>query len=288
MAELNVGAHVSLHGNPASAVEETRNQGFRSMQIFASSPGAWRPPIVDPPVFAAFVEARRGLGVDPLFIHAIYLINLASADESLYHRSISSLIRTLEAGRMMEARGVITHIGSHAGNGFETVADRIAGGLTEILNRAPGGIDLILENSAGAGGLVGASLDELATLIKLTGRPDRLKIALDTAHLTGAGWDFRAEGGADRLVDEIEAKVGLDRLAVIHANDSAQPVGSRKDRHANIGEGHVGEEGFRNLVAQPALRAVPWILETPGLEERERDQHRLQEMAAGRELIHGA
>lgn len=280
---LIVGAHISLGTNPRAAVEKAAADGLRSMQIFASSPGAWKPPVKDPTLLLDFARARAEHGIGPLFIHSIYLINLASADPELVHKSKSSLVATLKAGAEMGATGVVTHIGSHAGRGFEAVKELVAAGLREILMRVPEPIDLILENSAGAGGIIGSRLEELGELIRLAHRSPRLKIGLDTAHLIGSGWDFGREETAEELIETVQREVGVERLAVIHANDSAQPVGSRKDRHANIGEGYVGAAGFARLLAQPPLRRVPWILETPNPERRVDDVIALRR-AAGEEI----
>jgi deoxyribonuclease-4 len=140
--------------------------------------------------------------------------------------------------------------------------------LREILETIPPGIELLLENSAGAGAIIGSTLDEIGRLIVAAGEHPQLRVALDTAHLTGSGWDFTQPDTPRRLVAEASDAFGLDRLRVIHANDSAVPVGSHRDRHANIGEGHIGDAGFRNLLSQPELTAVPWIMETPDLGER--------------------
>jgi deoxyribonuclease-4 len=279
MPVLNVGGHLSLDGNPRRTVAWAADNGFHSMQIFASSPGAWKPPILGNRDLDDFIRARREYGVNPLFIHAIYLINLASADAALARRSRASLLATLRAGEAMGAVGVITHIGSHGGRGFDAVAGDVAAALREIRAEAPPDIDLVLENSAGAGALIGAELSELGELLERAGRHPHLKVALDTAHLCGAGWDFQETGSAARLVSEIDRLIGLDRLTVIHTNDSAAPPGSRRDRHTNIGEGHIGREGFRALLAEEALRRVPWILETPDLEHRIDDRTTLEALA---------
>jgi deoxyribonuclease-4 len=268
MARLNLGGHLSLGRNPAETVRHAAADGFGSMQIFASSPGAWKPPILDRPYAAAFRDARDAHGVTPLYIHAIYLINLGSDNPELVRRSIGSLKRTLAAGSSMGAAGVITHIGSHGKRGFETVSGQVGESLQDVLSEIPPDIELLLENSAGAGAIIGSTLDEIGTLISLAGRHPQLNVALDTAHLTGSGWDFTDPSVPARLVAEADIAFGLDRLRVIHANDSAVPVGSHRDRHANIGEGHIGEAGFRNLLAQPELTAVPWIMETPDLGDR--------------------
>jgi deoxyribonuclease-4 len=238
-------------------------------QIFASSPGAWKAPVLGELKVA---EVTRGLarnGIEPLVIHAIYLINLASEDALLVERSICSLIAALEAGAVLGARAVIMHIGSHAGRGFDAVAESVAVALKRIVEQAEGEVQLLLENSAGSGGIIGSRLEELAELVSRAGNHPRLGIALDTAHLCAAGWDFaRDDEAAGRLVEEVDRLIGLDRLRVLHANDSKLPPGSRRDRHAVVGDGHIGLDGFRTLLAQPTLRAVPWILETPDLDAR--------------------
>jgi deoxyribonuclease-4 len=262
-------------------VEWAAENGFGCMQIFASSPGAWKPPVVDLECAHDFALARQQCGVTPLVIHAIYLINMASADPVLVKRSRSSLKSTLQAGAALGAASVVTHIGSHGGRGFAEVREQVAEGLREVLEASPAAVELLLENSAGPGGIIGARLDELGSLIEGCGRPERLKVAIDTAHLCAAGWDFTDERTAPRLVAELEEEIGLDRLALVHANDSAQPVGRRKDRHANIGDGYIGLDGFRHLLAQPALRRVPWILETPNLEQRVEDVAKLRALSVG-------
>lgn len=288
MPAINVGGHISLGRDPEAAVREAAEEGFRSMQIFASSPGAWKPPVLTVRNTEDLMRARATHEVDPLVIHAIYLINLASADPELVRRSIRSLVATLEAAEAMGAAGVVTHIGSHGGRGFESVAGQVAAGFSEIVERATGSVPLLLENSAGAGGIIGSQMEELGDLLDRAGRHPRLGIALDTAHLAGAGWDFAHAGESSCLADEVDRTVGLDRLAVVHANDSAVPVGSRRDRHANIGEGHIGLPGFRHLLEEPRLRVVPWIMETPDLGERETGKRvgsleRLLALANGRE-----
>lgn len=275
MSNPRIGVHLSLGPRPRLSLESAAAQGAACVQIFASSPGAWKPPVLRELKVAEVVRGRQALGLEPLVIHAIYLINLASADGGLVDRSIRSLGVTLEAGAALGARAVITHIGSHAGQGFEAVADRVAGALRRVLQTAPAGVDLLLENSAGAGGIIGSGLDELAGLLARTGDDPRLGIALDTAHLCGAGWDFAADAESpQRLVAEVDRQIGLERLRILHANDSKVPPGSRRDRHANVGEGAIGIDGFRRLLAQPALRAVPWLLETPDLDSRLDDAER--------------
>jgi deoxyribonuclease IV len=260
-----IGCHLSLGTKPDVSLADAAAHGVECVQVFASSPAAWKAPVEDAARDAVVVHALEVHDLYPLFIHAIYLVNLASQDRTLARRSRNSLIATLEAATRLRAAGVIAHVGSHMGRGFEAVSARAAAGMLHVLDLAPEGIDLILENSAGAGGLIGSTLEELADLLERAKRHPSVKIALDTAHLCGAGWDFRQAETAPLLVERIRATVGLDRLVAIHANDSKVPPGSRRDRHASVGDGFIGREGFRYLLAQPALRAIPWICETPDL-----------------------
>jgi deoxyribonuclease IV len=266
MPELNVGVHLSLGSRPRDSLAEIRAHGATCAQIFASSPGAWKPPALDPARIEGFVLGCAELGIEPTFIHAVYLINLASADPLIARRSRDSLAAALEAASALHVSGVVTHVGSHGGRGYAAISDQVAAVLRDILDSGPADVDLLLENSAGAGGILGSDLCELADIIARADRHPRLRVALDTAHLCAVGWDFTEGGAAARLLERIQGSVGADRLAVIHANDSKVPCGSRRDRHACVGEGYIGAAGFLQLLSLPALTAVPWILETPDLD----------------------
>jgi deoxyribonuclease-4 len=279
-----LGVHLSLGTKPRVSLEQAHAHGAECVQIFASSPGAWKPPVLRELRSQEIVATRNEYDISPLFIHAIYLINLASADQVLVRRSIGSLVATLRAGAELQAAGVVTHIGSHAGRGFDDVADQVAAGLREILAESPDEIDLLLENSAGQGGIIGSRIEELGVLLEGAGQHPRLKVCLDTAHLFAAGWDFADEATVCRLVDDTDARIGLDRLALLHANDSKLPCGSNRDRHAVIGEGYIGTAGFTTLLACPEIRRVPLILETPDLDTRRPEEERFTSLGALRSL----
>jgi deoxyribonuclease-4 len=275
MSNFCLGVHLSLGPRPRRSLDAAAAEGVRCMQMFASSPGAWRPPVLRELKVSEVAEGRRELGIDPLVIHAIYLINLASEDRGLVERSVQSLIAALEAGAVLGARAVITHVGSHGGRGFEAVAAQVAAALRRAADSAAGDVELLLENSAGTGGIIGSRIEELSALLSLAGGHQRLGIALDTAHLCAAGWDFAGDpGAARRLTAEVDYLIGMDRLRIVHANDSKLPPGSRRDRHANVGDGFIGLVGFRSLLAEPRLTGVPWILETPDLDSRLDDSQR--------------
>jgi deoxyribonuclease-4 len=279
MGALNVGGHLPLGRKPRETVRWAAENGFGCMQVFASSPGAWRPPAFEPGRVTEFLEARQEFEIDPLFIHSIYLINLASSDSALVGRSVQSLIDAMNTGALLGAAGVVTHIGSHGGRGYKEVAEDVGSALKQIIECTPDSVSLVLENSAGMANILGAQLGELGDLIRRSGSHSRLKVALDTAHLCGAGWDFQNSETTEQLQIELDQAIGADRLAVIHANDSGVPCGSRRDRHANIGTGYIGLEGFRHLAAVERFRQIPWILETPDLDRRVEDLTKLQALA---------
>jgi deoxyribonuclease-4 len=280
MPDLTVGCHLSLGRQPRLSIQEAYAHGARCFQIFASSPAAWRPPEVREDHAAELRAVCDELKAHPVVIHSIYLINLASDNETFVRNSRRSLIGTLKSAPQLGAAALITHIGSHGGRSFEAIVSSVGERLLEVLEDTPEEVDLALENSAGAGAIIGSTLEELSRLLDAASGHPRLKVVLDTAHLCACGWDFTAEGEASRLVAEIESTVGLDRLLCIHANDSKMPVGSRRDRHAPIGEGYIGEEGFRNLLGRPELATVPWILETPDLESSLEEGERFRSLPA--------
>jgi deoxyribonuclease-4 len=214
---------------------------------------------------------RLDQGIDPLFLHAVYLINLASDDERIYDASIRSLSWSLGCSDHLGAAGVVVHVGSHTGRGFEAVRSRIASALARVLENRPPERQLILENSAGGGGSIGADFEEMKAIVGDLGNPPNLGICIDTAHAFASGYDLRLDSGAEKLLGEVDAGPGLDRLRVLHLNDSRTDVGSHSDRHENIGAGQIGLQGFANLLSRPEIAGLPLVLETPNPEKRPAD-----------------
>jgi deoxyribonuclease-4 len=284
MPSPNLGAHLSLGTDPQRSLADAHAHGVQCAQIFVSSPGAWRRPVLPTGKVESLRRGREKTGIGPIFVHAVYLINLASDDARIAERSRESLELALKAAGRLGAQGVVTHLGSHGGRGYEAVAEQVARALRSIVDAAPAGVDLVLENSAGAGGILGSQLEELGDLIARAGGDYRLRIALDTAHLCAAGWDFATEHIAARLTERIGATFEPERLALIHANDSRTPCGSHVDRHACVGDGTIGVDGFRRLLEAPALTSVPWILETPDLDARLTAEQRFRSLRILREL----
>jgi deoxyribonuclease-4 len=214
-----------------------------------------------------------------LYLHAIYLLNLATHEESIRDASVASLVWNMTAAAELGARAVVFHVGSHRGQGFEASLPGIVGALETVLSRIPDRPSLLLESSAGAGDCVGGSFEQLGRIVDALGRPERIGICLDTAHAFAAGYDLRTAGAVGELVDTIERAAGFELLRLVHVNDSQSELGSRRDRHANIGTGHIGLEGFANLLAVPQLRRLPLILETPNLHRRIDEMRSLRDAA---------
>jgi deoxyribonuclease-4 len=256
------GAHVSSAGGIDTAVDRIEAIGGDAMQVFTQSPRMWRPTAHQPASLARFRERREEAGVQYVLCHALYLINLASPDDALRARSEQALATTLDVARELEA-DVVLHVGSHRGAGLETGLDRAAPCLARALERTAEATWLLLENSAGAGDTVGRSLDELASLFDRLEAHPRLGLCLDSCHLWVSGVDVTDPARVEGLVGEIDRRVGLVRLRALHVNDAAAALGSNRDRHANLGEGELGD-GLRALLGHPRLQELPAILETPG------------------------
>ena len=256
-----IGGHVSVAGGLPNAVENSLKVGGNCMQIFAGSPRSWaRTPynLEETNTFRKGVEKND---LDPVFIHALYLINLATDNEDLLEKSTLSLIGDLENGERIKSAGVIVHIGSHQGRGFDTVSQQLIEVIKSILSRTEH-TPLILENVAGQNGKIGA-LNEINFLIDKIQDP-RLRVCLDTAHLFEAGYDFTSDIGLEKLISELTEFDLLDKLSLLHLNDSATDLNSHRDIHANLGAGLIGIPGLSNLVNHPRLAHLPLILEVPG------------------------
>jgi deoxyribonuclease IV len=269
-----LGAHLPLGGGMVAAVNRAQAIGLDSLQIFSDNPTAWRRRAEPPRELGAFRARVDEIGLGPLAIHAPYLVNLAGPDDIFHERSIDVLRHELTVAPAFGARFVNVHTGSHKGSGLDVGIERIASGIATVLGDLPDGPDaaiLVLENTAGGGGGIGVDVDELgAVLAAIDARgvpPGRVAICLDTAHLWGAGHPIDTAAGVDRLIGEFGDRIGLERLAMIHLNDSKSELGSRMDRHEHLGAGAIGPEGLRRILTHPGLREVTYYLETPGMDE---------------------
>ena len=261
---MKIGAHVSAAGGADKAIDKALEIGAESIQIFASSPRTWSFRAQKPDAVAAFREKARQTGVGPAFLHGSYLVNLGGNPE-LAEKSVASLTSHMNAATGLGARGVIFHAGSHKGRGFDHILDQAVRCLSRVLGDTADETWLIIENSAGAGNHIGATFGEIGRMIEAIGS-DRLKVCLDTQHAFAAGYRITEGDGLSEALDEFDGAMGLDRLVAVHANDSKTELGSGVDRHENIGHGHIGEQGFANIMSHPAFAGVPFLLEVPGIE----------------------
>jgi deoxyribonuclease-4 len=258
-----IGAHVSPAGGLPKAIERGVARGCRAIQIFNQSPRMWRATAYRGEDVAAFREAMRASPVDAVLIHAVYLLNCASDDPDIRAKSLASLTHSLRVGAEIGCSGVVLHPGSAKTGDVASAIARAGETIREALADSEG-CPLHLENTAGAGGTLGRSIEELAQLIEAGGGDRRLGLCLDSCHLFASGYDIRTVAGMDATVAEIAAKVGLERLGSLHLNDSQTALGSNRDRHANVGEGELGEDGCAAFLSAPALDGLACVLETPG------------------------
>jgi deoxyribonuclease-4 len=259
-----LGAHVDSSGGLHLAYERAAAMGADAIQVHPTPPGFWGSPKLDENRIATFKEASAKFGSPPFYFHAVYLINLAGDDATLRQRSESTLTGYLKAADELGINGVIFHTGSHKGAGFEARLPTILDHLKRVLERAdPKQARLLIENNAGLGGCVGAKFEEIARM--LAGLDDkRVSVCFDTCHAFASGYDERTPETVGKTIDELDRVVGMSRVDVIHCNDSVTGLGSNRDRHANIGAGEIGEDGFRALLHEPRLERFPFILEVPG------------------------
>jgi deoxyribonuclease-4 len=268
------GAHCS--GGVKKALDNAIAMGADGVQLFVQSPRTWRFPDHHPDDLARFRKRREESGLAAV-VHALYLVNLAAPDDAIYEKSVTTMRATVDAACAIDAEAVIFHVGSHLGAGFDVGLGRAVPALAQVLDRCSERTWLLMENSAGAGGTIGRSLDELAAIFDALDGHERLGICLDSCHLFVSGVDVTDRAVLDALLADVDARIGLDRLRVLHANDSKAPLGSNRDRHENIGDGLIGE-GLGAFLAHPKLQRLPAFLEVPGKDGHGPDAHELQKI----------
>jgi deoxyribonuclease IV len=260
-----LGAHVDSSGGLHLAFERARAMGADAIQVHPTPPGFWGSPKLDETRIATFKEAAVKHGRPPFYFHAVYLINLAGDDPTLRQRSESTLAGYLKAADELGVDGVIFHTGSHKGAGFEARLPSITEHIRKVLERAdPKTARLLIENNAGLGGCVGAKFEEIRQMLEALDNDPRVGVCFDTCHAFASGYDERTKADVTKTVDELDSVIGMKRVEVIHCNDSVTGLGSNRDRHANIGTGQIGEDGFRALLHEPRFAKLPFILEVPG------------------------
>lgn len=283
--KFSLGVHVSIAGGVHRAVERAAALRCKTFQIFPSNPRGWRQkahPEADVETFRREL-ARRGL--EPFFVHMPYLPNLAAPDDELYGKSVSALIEAVETTERLGGRYLVTHMGSHRGAGLRPGKERAAEAIRRALEATPGAdVAILTENSAGKSNQVGTTFTELAALYKMVGKKYRPRVGLcvDTCHAHAMGYDLSARGdGLERLLAEVDAFIGVQKIKLLHLNDAKSPAGSGLDRHEHVGRGTIGREGFRRVINHAALRDLPMVLETP--QEGDWDRKNLKAVRALRE-----
>jgi len=257
-----VGAHVG--GGLSSAIDNTLAIGGNCLQIFAGSPRMWARSLWPDSVANKFKESATKNDLNPVYIHALYLTNLASDNSELVEKSIAALVMDMKNSAAISGAGVVLHIGSHQGRGWDNTRSLVIESIKKVLASTPPNSYLLLENSAGQKGKIG-SLTELADILN-TISDKRLRVCLDTAHSFEAGYNFTNNAGLDMWIKEIDATIGFEKIELLHLNDSKTPLGSGRDNHQNIGDGYIGSDGISRIINHPKLAHLPLILEVPGLE----------------------
>lgn len=269
-----IGAHVSASGGVDNAFLNAEKIGAEAFQFFLGPPQMWVKSTKGEAEVQRFRERAVETGISETYIHGTYLINLGTQNPEHLQKSIDWLIYSLNTAADLQVRGVIFHLGSHKGLGFEAVLPQVISALTEVLKNSKPGSYLLLENTAGAGGNIGATFKQLGEILKQV-QSERLKVCLDTQHAFAAGIDITTKEGLEAALYEFEEEIGLQHLLAIHCNDSKTEFGSGRDRHENIGEGKMGKEAFGQMLNHPKLAHTSFILEVPGFDDKGPDQQNI-------------
>ena len=271
---MKIGGHVSTAGGLSKAVGRGVEIGCETIQIFGSSPQGWAFKPIPGEEVENFRQGVAEADIGPVFLHAIYLINMGTPKEDVLEKGTQSLINYMNLASDIGAAGVIFHPGSHGGAGYDAILPQVVSTIQRVLNQAPEGPCLVLENMAGMGQHIGAKFEDLGRILEAVDSP-RLKVCLDTQHSFAAGYDLTTQQGIEAMISEFDRDVGVSNLFAVHANDSKRPCGSGVDRHDNIGEGFIGEEGFAAIMSNPAFHDVPFLLEVPGFEGKGPDRQNI-------------
>jgi deoxyribonuclease-4 len=256
---MRIGAHASIAGGVANAVDRQLEEGGNCGQIFSHSPQVWQSPSIDPDDAAAFREATTTADIGPWLIHTSYLVNLCTPKDDLREKSIASMQEEVDVAAELGLPYVNVHLGAHTGAGETQGLANAVDALDAVA--VPDGVTILIESDAGSGTKLGGAFEHLARVLDESAHD--LAMCLDTAHAFAAGYDISSPEGVEETVDALDSTVGLERLVAIHLNDSKHACGTNKDEHAHIGEGEIGEAGMHAVVNHPDLATVPMVLETP-------------------------
>ncbi len=261
---MRIGAHISIAGGVSKAIERAQAAGCEAVQIFSGNPRGWKDNPLDPEDIREFHLLRRKEDIHPVIVHAPYLINLSAPDEIIYRKSLEAFSAELARADQLGSAGFVIHVGSHRGTGVEAGIKKMAASLRDTIKKLPGlRTKILLENTAGAGSSLGHRFEYIAEIMERSAGEEKLGLCFDTCHAFAAGYAVSTASGLEDILAEVERHIGLDRLRVVHFNDSKYDLGSRRDRHEHIGKGKIGLAGMKRIARHPALRDKTFILETP-------------------------
>jgi len=260
---MRLGLHVSIAGKIYESVERARALGCETMQIFSRNPRGWAAAKLITEDVVELKRLRREAGITPLVIHIPYLINLASPEEGLWRKSVQAYIEDIERADALGAEYFVTHLGSHRGRGEEYGIKRFSDGLNTAIEKTRPKTMILLETTSGSGDSLGYKFEHIKEIIANVKSKKSVGVCLDTCHVYTAGYDIAAKDGLEETLTEFDSLIGIEKLRVVHLNDSKGALGSRLDRHEHIGKGRIGLNGFKIFLNHPKLRALPYILETP-------------------------
>lgn len=268
-----LGAHLSISGGLENAITAAEEYGMNALQIFSHNARSWRMSNLKPEQLELWHKTWEESGVQFVVIHTSYLINLASPKEDVYEKSVKTLLEEVVRAGQLGINHVNTHVGKHLETGMEAGIAKIVSAIDEVMATPEAqeypDVMVLLENDAGTGSTIGVKFAALGEIIDNVKDPDRLGVCFDTCHGFAAGYDFSTPENLDEMLEELDDAVGIDKLKLIHANDSKHPLDSRKDRHEHIGQGHIGETAFELIINHPKTRDLPFILETPKAPDEE-------------------
>jgi len=260
---MRFGFHISISGGFSKVVEKAQIRGCETIQFFSRNPRGWKYDSLDHDEVEIFRKSIQSSNLSPLFLHLPYLPNVASKDSKFYNRSIDSIVIDLERAEQLGVPYLIIHIGHRMESSEDEAMEAVAWAINQAFDQVRNSVTLLLENTAGQGTEIGYEFNQIKKIIERVEQRDRIGICLDIAHAFEAGYDFSKKNGIERTLESFDKTIGTKRLHLLHLNDSKTPLGSRKDRHWHIGEGHIGLEGFRHLINHPLLKHLPGIMETP-------------------------
>jgi deoxyribonuclease-4 len=260
---MRFGFHISIAGGFSRIVERAKARGCETLQFFSRNPRGWEYSPLNKKEVEAFRSSIQSTHLSPVFLHLPYLPNIASSKSKFYKRSIHSIATDLQRAEHLGAHYLIIHIGHRMDSSEDQAIEAVSQGIHQAFEKVANDVMLLMENTAGQGTEIGYTFDQIKKIIEGVHDRERIGVCLDTAHSFEAGYDLSNKDGIERTIENFDQTLGLKRLHLLHLNDSKTPLGSRKDRHWHIGEGHIGREGFRYLVNHPSLNHLPGIMETP-------------------------